>query len=156
MDFHKRSNPSLCSTDIQAKVPLKTTVRKLTKAAVRRWLLAGLMLTAFSNASASILLEPGAGRDDATITEGYVGEFDELAEQVDNQSAEQRIQQLEEQLNRDQGESGDNLPAPTASDTGNIDLPDPAALHLHNNNSCLLYTSPSPRDATLSRMPSSA
>ena len=25
-----------------------------------------------------------------------------------------------------------------------------------NNNSCLLYTSPSPRDATLSRMPSSA
>ena len=25
-----------------------------------------------------------------------------------------------------------------------------------NNNACLLYTSPSPRDATLSRMPSSA
>ena len=27
---------------------------------------------------------------------------------------------------------------------------------LNNNNACLLYTSPSPRDATLSRMPSSA
>ena len=26
----------------------------------------------------------------------------------------------------------------------------------NNNNNCLLYTSPSPRDATLSRMPSSA
>ena len=29
-------------------------------------------------------------------------------------------------------------------------------LHIKNPNSCLLYTSPSPRDATLSRMPSSA
>ena len=29
-------------------------------------------------------------------------------------------------------------------------------LALHNYESCLLYTSPSPRDATLSRMPSSA
>ena len=29
-------------------------------------------------------------------------------------------------------------------------------LALHNFESCLLYTSPSPRDATLSRMPSSA
>ena len=28
--------------------------------------------------------------------------------------------------------------------------------HLQNKESCLLYTSPSPRDATLSRMPSSA
>ena len=28
--------------------------------------------------------------------------------------------------------------------------------NLHNFNACLLYTSPSPRDATLSRMPSSA
>ena len=27
---------------------------------------------------------------------------------------------------------------------------------IKNDNSCLLYTSPSPRDATLSRMPSSA
>ena len=27
---------------------------------------------------------------------------------------------------------------------------------IHERNSCLLYTSPSPRDATLSRMPSSA
>ena len=29
-------------------------------------------------------------------------------------------------------------------------------IHLQNHDSCLLYTSPSPRDATLSRMPSSA
>ena len=29
-------------------------------------------------------------------------------------------------------------------------------LYWHTKNSCLLYTSPSPRDATLSRMPSSA
>ena len=29
-------------------------------------------------------------------------------------------------------------------------------LHTENNNSCLLYTSPSPRDGLLSRMPSSA
>ena len=28
--------------------------------------------------------------------------------------------------------------------------------HVHTNRICLLYTSPSPRDATLSRMPSSA
>ena len=31
-----------------------------------------------------------------------------------------------------------------------------ASLGLVENHSCLLYTSPSPRDATLSRMPSSA
>ena len=31
-----------------------------------------------------------------------------------------------------------------------------AVLHLHVICDCLLYTSPSPRDATLSRMPSSA
>ena len=28
--------------------------------------------------------------------------------------------------------------------------------HITDSNACLLYTSPSPRDATLSRMPSSA
>ena len=33
---------------------------------------------------------------------------------------------------------------------------DPTAQHLIAPQSCLLYTSPSPRDATLSRMPSSA
>ena len=31
-----------------------------------------------------------------------------------------------------------------------------ATANIHVNNGCLLYTSPSPRDATLSRMPSSA
>ena len=30
------------------------------------------------------------------------------------------------------------------------------AVSCEDNNDCLLYTSPSPRDATLSRMPSSA
>ena len=35
------------------------------------------------------------------------------------------------------------------------DEPDPTA-YMGNYNFCLLYTSPSPRDATLSRMPSSA
>ena len=30
------------------------------------------------------------------------------------------------------------------------------AMYVYNSNTCLLYTSPSPRDATLSRMPSSA
>ena len=33
---------------------------------------------------------------------------------------------------------------------------DPAGLYMLGSNACLLYTSPSPRDATLSRMPSSA
>ena len=32
----------------------------------------------------------------------------------------------------------------------------PTADFVHAHNTCLLYTSPSPRDATLSRMPSSA
>ena len=32
----------------------------------------------------------------------------------------------------------------------------PSSISYTGNNSCLLYTSPSPRDATLSRMPSSA
>ena len=32
----------------------------------------------------------------------------------------------------------------------------PSLVNLKNSNTCLLYTSPSPRDATLSRMPSSA
>ena len=34
--------------------------------------------------------------------------------------------------------------------------PEPIDLSVASNVSCLLYTSPSPRDATLSRMPSSA
>ena len=33
---------------------------------------------------------------------------------------------------------------------------DPSAPDIHLGHTCLLYTSPSPRDATLSRMPSSA
>ena len=37
-----------------------------------------------------------------------------------------------------------------------IDMPGCVEAHEQNSNSCLLYTSPSPRDATLSRMPSSA
>ena len=36
------------------------------------------------------------------------------------------------------------------------DLADKLEKFVHRDNSCLLYTSPSPRDATLSRMPSSA
>ena len=36
-----------------------------------------------------------------------------------------------------------------------VDIPD-AACHWYVAEACLLYTSPSPRDATLSRMPSSA
>ena len=35
-------------------------------------------------------------------------------------------------------------------------FPDELLLDPHLRNDCLLYTSPSPRDATLSRMPSSA
>ena len=41
-----------------------------------------------------------------------------------------------------------------ASDLKNFDLI--LAMDADNYNDCLLYTSPSPRDATLSRMPSSA
>ena len=37
-----------------------------------------------------------------------------------------------------------------------VDYTDPAVLKMIHLYSCLLYTSPSPRDATLSRMPSSA
>ena len=36
------------------------------------------------------------------------------------------------------------------------DLPNEKELNYFNDSICLLYTSPSPRDATLSRMPSSA
>ena len=43
--------------------------------------------------------------------------------------------------------------AAKAAASGMIDHPDPRAALSDN---CLLYTSPSPRDATLSRMPSSA
>ena len=39
---------------------------------------------------------------------------------------------------------------------GVLDNPDLAHKQLHQNQSCLLYTSPSPRDRTRSRMPSSA
>ena len=42
-------------------------------------------------------------------------------------------------------------------DANNRKLGDASKWWLHNSlKSCLLYTSPSPRDATLSRMPSSA
>ena len=47
----------------------------------------------------------------------------------------------------------DNLEKPLSS------IPDPYGefeSYADHNNNCLLYTSPSPRDATLSRMPSSA
>ena len=36
------------------------------------------------------------------------------------------------------------------------ELSEPGKFITHNDTGCLLYTSPSPRDATLSRMPSSA
>ena len=45
------------------------------------------------------------------------------------------------------------LMTPTGSTMGNLD---PARLSSFDSRACLLYTSPSPRDATLSRMPSSA
>ena len=47
-------------------------------------------------------------------------------------------------------------PAPVASDPGNSDPGKEAARKGRPGKACLLYTSPSPRDATLSRMPSSA
>ena len=37
-----------------------------------------------------------------------------------------------------------------------VDVPGCVEAHEVDENNCLLYTSPSPRDATLSRMPSSA
>ena len=37
-----------------------------------------------------------------------------------------------------------------------LHLPDISIINSYRKESCLLYTSPSPRDATLSRMPSSA
>ena len=43
---------------------------------------------------------------------------------------------------------------PSFSDAGSITVLPPEELNFVS--SCLLYTSPSPRDATLSRMPSSA
>ena len=42
------------------------------------------------------------------------------------------------------------------SSTNNEDLPGFNGAGLYTSKTCLLYTSPSPRDATLSRMPSSA
>ena len=52
----------------------------------------------------------------------------------------------------------DRLPSESvaAVETGSLEL---AYVFIHegtSNRTCLLYTSPSPRDATLSRMPSSA
>ena len=47
--------------------------------------------------------------------------------------------------------------APGGGDPDNFDINDcTTQRNLSNSGSCLLYTSPSPRDATLSRMPSSA
>ena len=42
------------------------------------------------------------------------------------------------------------------SEEERIELTQQSQENIHYDNSCLLYTSPSPRDATLSRMPSSA
>ena len=46
------------------------------------------------------------------------------------------------------------LPVETALSSDKVEVPVRAAVS--QNEVCLLYTSPSPRDATLSRMPSSA
>ena len=71
------------------------------------------------------------------------------------------------------GDHGRNLPTPHGSgtrpmyaDMGKSCRPDPnrkieyphvvALFTLDSHNTCLLYTSPSPRDKTVSRMPSSA
>ena len=63
------------------------------------------------------------------------------------------------------GESEDDLPEPnvaqpqgvTRQPAGDIaSLAELSGLITYRDDSCLLYTSPSPRDATLSRMPSSA
>ena len=52
-----------------------------------------------------------------------------------------------------QGTSGGNNDSDADPTTGRTDT---ISLSSGENNPCLLYTSPSPRDATLSRMPSSA
>ena len=64
------------------------------------------------------------------------------------------------------GEPAENpekpIPVDDALEIATVDLPayllhvNQAQLDFLNHKSCLLYTSPSPRDATLSRMPSSA
>ena len=46
-----------------------------------------------------------------------------------------------------------NIGVTIQQDIGDVSLID---IDIEKDNSCLLYTSPSPRDATLSRMPSSA
>ena len=51
---------------------------------------------------------------------------------------------------------GDSITTDHISPAGSISRTSPAAAYLINNGVCLLYTSPSPRDRTRSRMPSSA
>ena len=49
----------------------------------------------------------------------------------------------------------DNMAAQTTADHQKI-ISDAAAAYIKDNYACLLYTSPSPRDLSTSRMPSSA
>ena len=49
-----------------------------------------------------------------------------------------------------------SLSHPSSSSLSPINVGDPSSLTPNSPNTCLLYTSPSPRDRTRSRMPSSA
>jgi len=118
---------TVTSTQIKAK--------KTAKVLARSCLLAGVMVAAVSKASAVTLFEYGVERDDATITEGYVGDIEQLrtqpADPLGTPLSQQLTQQLRVQLNREQLASGNN----SSADPGHTDLQDLSGFHQHYNNS---------------------
>ena len=88
---------------------------------------------------------------DEEILEGESTEFDVLGKQ---ESEEQFVSEEEEEVFPPRVTFNHEVKTMFgASETKGLDLLDPLLSEIKD---CLLYTSPSPRDATLSRMPSSA
>ena len=103
------------------------------KTAAASCLLAGLMLSAVSDLKAYTLFEFGIEREDATITEGYAGDIEQLAEPASDllleASGQALHQPLSQQLNRGQIQAEDI----SSAELDQADLENRSSLHRHNN-----------------------
>ena len=96
----------------------------------------GMLNLSIQHTSASLIVQENADPDVQTDLINY---FDKLVP-------------MDNKLYVHTTEGKDDMPAHIKSALTNNQI----SLSIKDNNFCLLYTSPSPRDATLSRMPSSA
>ena len=116
----------------------------------RTWLRNAPFTSAFSNIAndLGLLAKCSSYRNGNIIAGGFLKAFEWLrAQSWDFDSARDVISYLEDIIESSETDSLNVLPQSGTS---------VRIMNVHKAKGCLLYTSPSPRDATLSRMPSSA